>query len=137
MKTQKTILVVEDEKNLRDAITDVLGRNGFIALNAKNGKEGVELALSKHPDLILLDLIMPEMDGMTALKNIRQDSWGAHVPVIILTNVSAASEQIIDDMVTHKPMNYLIKSDWKIHDVVKKVEEILITNTEHEEQKKH
>ncbi len=66
------------------------------------------------------------MDGMTALKKIRQDSWGAHVPVIILTNVSATSEQLVDDMVTNKPMNYLIKSDWKIHDVVKKVEKILV-----------
>jgi DNA-binding response OmpR family regulator len=127
MKTQKTILIVEDEKNLRDAIVDVLDRKGFAALNAKNGKEGVELALSKHPDLILLDLIMPEMDGMTALKKIREDAWGARVPVIILTNVSATSEELIEDVVTHKPLNYLIKSDWKIHDVVKKIEEVLRT----------
>jgi len=85
----------------------------------------MELALAKHPNLILLDLIMPEMDGMTALKNIRADAWGAHVPVIILTNVSATSQQLVDDMVTHKPLNYLIKSDWKLHDVIQKVEEVL------------
>jgi len=124
-------LIVEDEKSLRDAMTDALGRKGYATLDAKNGKEGVELALSKHPDLILLDLIMPEMDGMAALAKIRADAWGAHVPVIILTNVSAASEQIIDDMVTHKPLNYLIKSDWKIHDVVNKVEEVWIAPEEH------
>src|SRR3989344_2376374 len=125
MKTQKTILIVEDEKSLRDAIVDILRLKDFSPLEAKNGREGVELALSKHPDLILLDLIMPEMDGMTALKKIRADAWGAKVPVIILTNLSATDEKLVDDMVTHKPMHYLIKSDWKIHDVVGKIEEIL------------
>ena len=125
MKKQKTILIVEDEKNLRDAIADILQLKNFIPIEAKNGREGVELALSKRPDLILLDLIMPQMDGMTAFKKIRQDSWGANVPVIILTNLSANSEQLVEDMVTHKPIYYLVKSDWKLHDVVNKIKEIL------------
>ena len=124
-KTQKTILVVEDERSLRDAIVDILHLKNFLTLEAKNGREGVELALAKHPDLILLDLIMPEMDGMTALKKIRTDAWGEKVPVIILTNLSATNEQLVEDMVTHKPMHYLIKSDWKLYDVVKKIEKIL------------
>lgn len=67
---------------------------------------------------------MPVMDGMTALKKIREDAWGEKVPVIILTNLSATKEQLLEDMVTHKSMHYLIKSDWKLHDVVKKIEEI-------------
>lgn len=124
MKTKKTILVVEDEKSLRDAIVDVLRLKNFNPLEAKNGREGVDVALAKHPDMILLDLIMPEMDGMTALKKIRIDKWGAKVPVIILTNVSATNEKLIEDMVSHKPLNYLIKSDWQIHDVVKKIESV-------------
>ncbi len=118
-------MIVEDEKSIREAIVDVLNRKGFMPIEAKNGREGVELALSKHPDLILLDLIMPEMDGMTALEKIRQDAWGASVPVIILTNVSATSEELVEDIVMHKPMNYLIKSDWKIQDIEEKIEEIL------------
>ena len=125
MKTQKTVLIVEDEKSLRSAMADILRLKGFLPLEAKNGLEGVKIALSEHPDMILLDLIMPEMDGMTALKKIREDSWGAHAPVIILTNVSATSEKIVEDMVTHKPINYLIKSDWKIHDVVDKISGLL------------
>jgi len=123
--TQKTILVVEDEKSLRDAVVDVLRAKNFPVLEAKNGVEGVDLALSRHPDLILLDLLMPEMDGMTALKKIRQDAWGANVPVIILTNLGATNEHLIEDMVAQKPLHYLIKSDWKIHDVVDKIEEVL------------
>lgn len=75
MKKQKKILIVEDEKNLREAIADVLHNRNFISLQAKNGREGLKLALKEHPDLILLDLLMPEMDGMTAFEKIRKDSW--------------------------------------------------------------
>jgi DNA-binding response OmpR family regulator len=125
METKKTILVVEDEKTLREAVVDILRLKNFNPIEAKNGKEGVEVALKEHPDLILLDLVMPEMDGMTAFKKIRKDAWGAHVPVIILTNLSDANQHLVDDVLTHKPMNYLIKSDWKLLDVVKKVEEVL------------
>jgi DNA-binding response OmpR family regulator len=121
MKTQKTILVIEDEKSLRGAMVDILHLKEFSSLEARNGREGVGLALLKHPDFILLDLIMPEMDGMTALKKIREDEWGGKVPIIILTNLSATSEHPSDDAVTQ----YLIKSDWKLHDIVKKIEEIL------------
>lgn len=124
-KKEKTILIVEDEKSLSNAISDVLNRHNFISIQAKDGKEGLELALKEHPDLILLDLIMPEMDGMTTLRKIREDSWGQNVPVIILTNLSATDEQLISDMIKYKALNYLIKSDWKLEDVIKKVEEIL------------
>jgi CheY-like chemotaxis protein len=129
METQKTILIVEDEKSLRDAVVDILHLNKYKTLEAKNGIEGVEIALAKHPDMILLDLIMPEMDGMTALKKIREDDWGANVPVIILTNVSATNEQLVEDMVTHKPLNYLIKSDWKLHDVADKIKKVFEMHT--------
>jgi len=121
MKTKHTILIIEDEKSLRGAIVDILRLKDFLSLEARNGREGVKLALENHPDLILLDLIMPEMDGMTALKKIREDMWGKKVPIIILTNLSATNEHPVDDEVTH----YLIKSDWKLHSIIKKLEEIL------------
>lgn len=121
MEPKKTVLIIEDEKNIREAIVDVLRLKNFITLEADNGKEGLELALTKHPNLILLDLLMPVMDGMTALKIIREDKWGANVPVVILTNVSATEESLVKDMVTYKPEYYLVKSDWKIHDVVDKI----------------
>ena len=124
MQTQKTILIIEDEKSLRDAVVDILRRKNFLPLEAKNGREGVDLAFLKHPDLSLLDLIMPEMDGMTALKKIREDAWGEKVPIIILTNLSAINGHLAADAMAHKPTHYLIKSDWKLHDIVKKIEEI-------------
>jgi CheY-like chemotaxis protein len=126
METQKTILVVEDEKSIRKAIVDILHIKNFLTLEAEDGEDAVELAFANHPDLILLDLLMPVMDGMTALKKIREDAtWGTNVPVIILTNLSATNEQLVEDMVAHKPMYYLTKSGWKLHDVVEKIEKIL------------
>mgnify|MGYP001588842259 CR=1 FL=1 len=125
MKLQKTILVIEDEKSLRSAIVDILRLKNFLPIEAKNGREGVELAFSKHPELILLDIIMPEMDGVTVLKKIRENSWGVKVPIIVLTNLSETNGQFTDDIAKQKITHYLIKSDWKLHDIVKKIEEIL------------
>lgn len=125
METKKTILVVEDEKSLIGAIIDTLHLKNFLTLSAKNGKEGVELALLKHPDLILLDLLMPEMDGMTAFKKIREDAWGANVPVIILTNLNASNDSLVKDVFKTSPAFYLIKADYKLADIVKKIEELL------------
>lgn len=124
MKIQKTILIIEDEKSLRSAMVDILHMKNFLTIEAKNGKEGIKLALEEHPDLILLDIIMPEMDGMAALRKIREDAWGKMVPIIILTNLSGTVEQLMSEVVTR----YLIKSDWKLHDIVKKIEEILEGN---------
>lgn len=122
---RKTVLVVEDEESLCEAIINTLHLENFETLKAKNGVDAVSIALAKHPDMILLDLIMPKMDGMTAFKKIRADAWGANVPVIILTNLSATSDQLVKEIFTVKPLYYLVKADWKIHDVVNKIKEEL------------
>ena len=109
MNTQKTILIIEDEKSLREAMVDILELKNFNSLSSRNGREGLALAFKEHPDLILLDLIMPEMDGMTALEKIRADAWGAKVPIIILTNLSAINGNIAADAIAHTPTQYLIK----------------------------
>ena len=123
----KTILIVEDEKSLREAVVDILRLKHFLPLEARNGREGLDIALRRHPDLILLDLIMPEMDGMSVLEAIRKDTWGSKVPIIILTNLSAINGNVAADAMAHTPTHYLIKSDWKLHDIVRKIEEVLKT----------
>jgi len=62
---------------------------------------------------------------MTALKLIREDAWGDKVPVIILTNLSAINGNLAADALAHRPTQYLIKSDWKLHDIIRKIERIL------------
>ena len=127
MNTKKTVLIIEDEKYLREALVDILFLKKFLTLQAKNGKDGLRIALKKHPDLILLDIIMPEMDGMALLKKIREDEWGQKVPIIILTNLSNNTEQFLNNAEKNNITQYLIKSDWKIYDIAKKIEEILKT----------
>jgi len=125
MEKKKIILITEDEKALRHALDDKLARNGFTILDAENGEEGLALALVEHPDLILLDIVMPKMNGMKMLKELRADEWGKTVPVIMLTNLSSADEERNRDITKLEPTYYLIKTDIKIEDVVEKIKERL------------
>jgi CheY-like chemotaxis protein len=116
----KTILIVDDERTLLSALVDKFTREGFVVLGAKNGKEGLDSALANHPDIILLDLIMPVMDGTTMLANLRKDPWGKDAKVIVLTNLSEVEKATSRLQGVY---DYLIKSDWELKDVVRKVKE--------------
>ena len=78
----KKVLVVEDERTLRDALVKKLSKEEFTVLSAKDGKEGLDTALAEHPDLILLDILMPKMNGIEVLQKLREDEWGAKAKVI-------------------------------------------------------
>lgn len=125
-ENKKTILIVEDEPIYQHTLAEKLGIEGFAILNARNGEEGLAIAIEKHPDLILLDIIMPKMDGITMMKKLREtDDWGKHVPIIMLTNLSAVEDKIIKAITDNEPAYYLVKTDWKINDVVEKIKERL------------
>lgn len=81
----QTILVVEDDKDTRDLIKTILSRDGYEVETARDGKEGLEKALRILPDLILLDIMLPEMDGLAVCKNLMEDGAAKSIPVIILT----------------------------------------------------
>lgn len=119
MSKANKILIVEDETSLRGALRDKLCLEGFTVLEAKNGQEGLAVALREHPDLILLDIIMPVMDGMTMLYELRKDPWGKDVKIILLTNLSEAER--VAESLRQGVYDYLVKSDWKLEDIVKKV----------------
>jgi len=120
----KNILIVDDEPVLLSALVDKFTREGFNVIVAENGEIGLKTALEKHPDIILLDIIMPIMDGMTMLSELRKDAWGENAKVILLTNLSDPGK--ISESITHKVNDYLVKSDWKIEDVVKQVNKKLM-----------
>lgn len=120
---EKKILIVEDETPLRNALGDKLNRAGFSVLEARNGEEGLEVATREHPDLILLDVVMPVMSGMAMFKQLRQDAWGKSAKVIMLTNLNDADN--IAGAMEQGSYDYFIKSDWKIEDIVQKVKERL------------
>ena len=121
MSDKKTVLIVEDEKLLSQAIKIKLEKNNFLVHEAFDGQEGLAKALEKHPDIILLDLILPVMDGVTLLEKLREDDWGKNVPIIILSNLSDAS--LIEESKEKGVNSYLIKTDWKLDQVVEKVRE--------------
>ena len=120
MSKNKTVAIIEDDPVLNKTLGDGLEDAGYRVIQATNGKEGLALVLKEHPDLILLDIVMPEMDGITMLNSLRQDYWGGDVPVIVLSNLSEPAE--ITEALAHSAFDYLVKSSWKLKDVVKKVE---------------
>lgn len=125
LEQNKKILVVEDEPDMRQALAESLKHEEFEVLEAANGGEGFEEAVSRRPDIIILDILMPKVGGMEMLKKVRQyNEWGRKVPVIMLTNLSA-DEKIMKGIVEDQPSYYFVKSDWKIPNVIEKVRELL------------
>lgn len=119
MDLKKRILIVEDDPPMMEALTDKLGREGFEVLDARNGEDGLSRSLADKPDLILLDIILPKMDGITMLKKLREDEAGKKIPVIILTNLSD-SERVME-ATKNGAFDYLVKAEWRLEDVIKKV----------------
>ena len=95
----------------------------FSILQASDGAEGLAIALEKHPELILLDVIMPRMGGLTMLQKLREDEWGKDAKVIMLTNYSD-SEKVIEAKKLGA-REYLIKTDWRIGGLLQKDQEEL------------
>lgn len=117
MAKKKKILIIEDEKTLLEVLAKKFLDEKFDVIKAVNGKEGLKIALRERPDLILLDIIMPVMDGMTMLRKLREDSWGKEVEVVILTNLSDVAK--VQESLLRGVYDYLVKSDWRLEDVAK------------------
>ncbi len=81
----KRILIVEDNSQLRETLVTILRHMGYEAVGAQDGYEGVEKSLTEHPDLVLMDLRLPGMDGIEATKRIKEDARTAKIPVVAYT----------------------------------------------------
>lgn len=88
-----TLLLVEDNEMNRDAISRLLGRRGFTVITAEDGEEGVRLCLESLPDLVLMDLGLPGMDGFEATRQIKANAMTARIPVVALTARALTSDQ--------------------------------------------
>ena len=120
---KKKVLVVDDDENLRLVLVDKLNLSGFDAVGAANGKEGLDKALEWHPDVILLDILMPILNGWEMLAKLRQDEWGGKAKVVMLTVLedTASIAQAVED----GSLAYLIKTDESMDDIVEKVKSML------------
>lgn len=117
------ILIVEDEPAILKALTRKFEKEKFVVLQARDGLQGLEMALKEHPDIILLDIIMPQMDGMSMLFKLRENAWGKEAKIILLTNLSDATK--VSEAARQGVFDYLVKTDWHIDEVVKKVRDKL------------
>lgn len=113
------ILIVEDEEAIARFLVDKLNREGYVALHADDGKKGLIMAEKEHPDLILLDILMPVMDGIEMLQELRKDAWGKTAKVIIMTNLTRDDK--LAEAYKSGVSDYLVKANWDLDDVVEKI----------------
>jgi CheY-like chemotaxis protein len=118
------ILIVEDDEIIYKMYQKLLQNHGYDVKIATDGEEGLKIALEEHPDLVLLDIRMPKMDGMTMMHKLREDVWGKKASIIILTNLDATDERLAG-VVSDQPSYYLIKANNPPDKLLEKVQEIL------------
>ncbi len=122
-ESKKKILIVEDEQSYQNILIEKLKKEDFEILLAQNGEEGLKIALETHPDLILLDIQMPQMDGIEMAKNLRVDKWGEHVKIIIISNISDVDK--IRQALQNKVFEYFLKTETKLEDLITRIKEVL------------
>ena len=120
---KKTILVIEDELPAAMALADMLTQEGFEVLRADNGEDGLKTAFEKHPDLLLVDIQMPRMNGIQMIKQLRTDPWGATAKVIILTNLTDLEH--VREAIEESTFHYFIKGDTSMDKIVESIREQL------------
>lgn len=106
--SRATILVAEDHFDSRHALRTLLEAVGYRALEARNGREAIEQAVAEHPDLILMDIMMPRLDGFEATRHLRNDDRTQSVPIIAVTAMEGARDRALEagaDDVVPKPID--------------------------------
>jgi DNA-binding response OmpR family regulator len=106
-KAKKTVVCIEDEPEMVDLIKLILGRRGFELTGAMGGREGLEVIRRVKPDLVLLDLMMPDIDGWEVYQQMKADEELKHIPVIVVTAKAQSIDKVlglhiakVDDYVT-------------------------------------
>ena len=118
------ILIIEDELAYATLLADQLTNRSYEVVTASDGEEGLAKARKEKPDLILLDIRMPKMDGLTMLSDLRHSEQTKLTKVIMLTNLEP-DETIVRKVIDDHLAYYFVKSDTKLEDLFKKIEEIL------------
>jgi DNA-binding response OmpR family regulator len=117
------IAIIEDDAVISQMYRMKFEAEGYEVQVARNGKVGVALVEKMRPDIILLDLRMPEMDGAEALGIIRKHGWGKNVPVLILTNVG--EEEAPSELKDLQVQSYIVKAELTPRQVTERVKQVL------------
>lgn len=119
----KKILIVEDDKFLRELIAQKLIKEGYDIAEAVDGEKGIKSVKEEKPDLILLDLILPGIDGFEVLAKIKEDPVLSQIPVIILSNLGQKDD--IERGLKIGAVDYLIKAHFTPGEIIEKVKAVL------------
>lgn len=117
------ILVAEDDKLISGSLCEALKTAGYEAIPAYDGEEAVAKAKENVPDLVLLDIMMPKLDGISVLWEIKANPATAGIPVVVLTNIGDVDT--ISKIVEAGAVDYLLKSDQSVDDIIQKVKDVL------------
>ena len=113
----KKVLIIEDNKSLNLAYADILKQNGYEVLSAIGGADGLILVIEKKPDIILLDLMLPDMPGEKVLGTLKENQESASIPVVVMSNKSeeASRNNCLNVL---GAADYIVKVDSSIQDLV-------------------
>jgi len=114
-----TIEIAEDDQGLAGLLADRLILEGYAVIKASDGEEAIKLALKHHPDIILLDVMMPKMNGMEVIKKLRADAWGMTAQIMVLTNDPDTNK--VERAILSGVFDYLVKTDFKLDEIVEKI----------------
>jgi len=119
----KKILFIEDEAALQRTIGDVLTSAGYTVIQALTGDDGIRLSATEIPDLILLDIVLPQKDGFEVLTKIRNTPETKNTPVIVLTNLEGSEE--VEHALRLGARTYLVKLHYSLDEVLEKIKKTL------------
>ena len=122
MEGQKKILIVDDEEDIQKLLKIRLEQEGFIVLIAGDGEEGIRLSELEMPDLIILDIMMPNIDGYSCLKEIRRIQKTKNVPILMM---SGKEEEKVRDLFAFQKISGYLEKPFELDNLVTKAKEIL------------
>lgn len=119
----KKILIIDDDNLVRKSLGQVLGEAGYGVDEAADGQTGLDKAIATHPDVIICDIRMPGLDGLQMVERLRQDPWGKHVPVVILSTDDSATS--LNQALTAGVTVYLSKSSLSPDQIAEQLKQAL------------
>ena len=122
-----TILIVDDDATISSILAEVFRKEGFSVFTAGDGRAGLNLAYSMRPDLIIMDIVMPRMNGLEAIKELRGSDWGKNIVVVVLTNFSSTSN--ISKALEGRISDFIDKSQVELSEIVSRIKNLLSSKT--------
>lgn len=121
---KKSVLIIEDDNALRKVLHDRMSAEGWRVIEAPNGQEGLASAIKDRPHAILLDLMLPQMDGITLLDELRKDEWGKDAKVVVMSNL-LKGVGLMEKARLYNVTDYVEKADMSLDLIVEKVRRVL------------